>query len=275
MTFAASLSLFFAALLLGVLAASVAGRGGRTLYALEGVMLTGGLTGVLLSHEPAGVSLLAAGGAGAAAAMLWGLPLLRRRRNQALAGFAFNGFAAAGAMIAAQVIGGISYTRKGYWMEIVGENVTVFLPVALGMLLAVWLLVHHTRFGLRLRLCGQSPAPERLGVHAWAVRGFALLLAGFLGGMGGLSALLSLGGGWRMAWGVGGLGYAALALAWAGKYGPFRVLGLTLLLTLLYGGAAWFGAPESALTALPVLGALILLAIAGRKRPADEWMERR
>ena len=273
MTFTASLSLFFAALLLGALAAAIAGRGGRSLYALEGVMLTGGLTGVLLSHEPAGVSLLAAGGAGAAAALLWGLPLLRYRRNQVLAGIAFNGFAASGAMIAAQIIGGVSYTRKGYWLEIAGENVTVILPVAMAALLIVWLLVHHTCFGLRLRLCGQSPAPERMGLRVRVVRGCGLLLAGFLGGIGGLSALLSLGAGWRMAWGVGGLGYAALALAWAGKYGPFRAFGLALLLTLLYGAAAWFGAPESVQTALPILAALILLAIAGRKRPAEERME--
>ena len=68
MTFTASLSLFFAALLLGAMAANAAGRGGVTLFALEGVMLSGGLTGVLFSHEPAWISLLAAGGAGAAAA---------------------------------------------------------------------------------------------------------------------------------------------------------------------------------------------------------------
>lgn len=271
MTFAASLSLFFAALLLGALAAAVAERGGMKLYALEGIMLCGGLTGVLLSHEPVWVSLPAAGGAGAAAALLWGTPLLRKRRNQALAGLAFNGFAAAGTMIAAQLIGGVSYTRKSYWLEIAGENVTVFLPAALGALLIVWLLVHHTRFGLRLRLCGQSGAPERMGVRVRWTRGLGLAFSGFLGGVGGLSALLSLGAGWRMAWGVGGLGYAALALAFAGKYGPFRVLGLALLLTLLRGGAEWLGAPESVLFGLPILAALILLAMAGRKRlPAEQ-----
>lgn len=273
MTFAASLLLFFAALLLGALAAAVAGRGGMKLYALEGIMLCGGLTGVLLSHEPVWVSLPAAGGAGMAAALLWGAPLLRKRRNQALAGLAFNGFAAAGAMIAAQLIGGVSYTRKSYWLEIAGENVTVFLPAALGALLIVWLLVHHTRFGLRLRLCGQSGAPERMGARVRWTRGLGLAFSGLLGGIGGLSALLSLGAGWRMAWGVGGLGYAALALAFAGKYGPFRVLGLALLLTLLRGSAEWLGAPESVLFGLPILAALILLAMAGRKRLPDEHRE--
>ena len=273
MTFAASLSLFFAALLLGALAAAVARRGGMKLYALEGIMLCGGLTGVLLSHEPVWVSLPAAGGAGMAAALLWGAPLLRKRRNQALAGLAFNGFAAAGAMIAAQLIGGVSYTRKSYWLEIAGENVTVFLPAALGALLIVWLLVHHTRFGLRLRLCGQSGAPERMGVRVRWTRGLGLAFSGLLGGIGGLSALLSLGAGWRMAWGVGGLGYAALALAFAGKHGPFRILGLALLLTLLRGGAEWLGAPESVLFGLPILAALILLAMAGRKRLPDEHRE--
>ena len=273
MTFAASLSLFGAALLLGALAAAVAGRGGMKCYALEGVMLCGGLVGVLLSHEPAGVSLLAAGGAGMAAALLWGMPLLRRRRNQALAGLAFNGFAAAGTMIAAQLIGGVSYTRKSYWLEIAGENVTVFLPAALGALLIVWLLVHHTRFGLRLRLCGQSGAPERMGVRTRWTQGLGLAFSGLLGGIGGLSALLSLGAGWRMAWGVGGLGYAALVLAFAGKYGPFRIFGSVLLLTLLRAGAEGLGAPESVLFGLPILASLILLAMAGRKRTPAEQRE--
>ena len=239
MTFAASLSLFFAALLLGALAAAVARRGGMKLYALEGIMLCGGLTGVLLSHEPVWVSLPAAGGAGMAAALLWGAPLLRKRRNLALAGLACNGFAAAGAMIAAQLIGGVSYTRKSYWLEIAGENVTVFLPAALGALLIVWLLVHHTRFGLRLRLCGQSGAPERMGVRVRWTRGLGLAFSGFLGGIGGLSALLSLGAGWRMAWGVGGLGYAAQMAAQ--KYGA------PVLVTLLTSTESLFSALGAAL----------------------------
>ena len=270
MTFAASLSLLGAALLMSALAAAVAVCGGLPLFALEGVMLAGGLTGVLFSHEPVWFSLLAAGGAGAAAALLWGLLLLRRRGNPVLAGAAFNSIAAAAAMIAAQLIGGVSYTRKGYWLEIAGENVTVFLPVALGMLLIVWLLLFHTRWGLRLCFCGQSAAPEKMGVRVRAVRFFGLLLAGFIGGVGGLSALLSLGAGWRMAWGVGGLGYAALAIAWAGKYGPFRILAASALFTLIYGGAAWLDAPESALHAMPILAALALLTIAGRKRPREK-----
>ncbi|MBR3740051.1 MAG: hypothetical protein IKN04_06255 [Clostridia bacterium] len=269
MTLTASAVLLGAALLLGALAASAAGHGGMPLFALEGVMLAGGLTGVLFSHEPVWVSLLASGGAGAAAALLWGIFLPRRRGNPILAGLAFNALAAAAAMIAARLLGGVSYTRKGYWLEIAGENVTVFLPVALGIMLILWLLLFHTRWGLRLRLCGQSDAPERMGVRVRAVRFFVLALAGFIGGMGGLSALLSLDAGWRMAWGVGGLGYAALVIAWAGKYGPFRILAASALFTLIYGGAAWLGAPESALHALPILTALALLTIAGRKRPAE------
>ncbi len=269
MTFTASAALLGAALLLGALAASAAGHGGMPLFALEGVMLAGGLTGVLFSHEPVWVSLLASGGAGAAAALLWGAFLPRRRGNPILAGLAFNALAAAAAMIAARLLGGVSYTRKGYWLEIAGENVTVFLPVALSMTLILWLLLFHTRWGLRLRLCGQSAAPERMGVRVRAMRFLSFLLAGFIGGMGGLSALLSLGAGWRMAWGVGGLGYAALVIAWAGKYGPFRILAASALFTLIYGGAAWLGAPESALHALPILTALALLTIAGRKRPAE------
>lgn len=269
MTFTASLVLFGSALLLGALAASAAGCCGLPFFGLEGVMLCGGLAGVLFSHEPAWVSLLAAGGAGAAAALLWSLPLLKRRQNLALTGLAFNAIAAAGAMTAAQIMGGVSYTRKSYWLEFYGENVTVFLPLALGLTLIVWLLLYHTRWGLRLRLCGQSAAPERLGVRVRWTRGLGLAFSGFIGGMGGLAALLSLGGGWRMAWGAGGLGCAALAIAWTGKYGPFRCLAAVLLLTFLYGGAAWSGAPESALRALPILTALILFTLAGQKRGGE------
>ena len=267
MTFAASLSLHGAALLLGALAAAAAGCGGVAFYALEGVMLAGGLTGVLFSHAPVWVSLLVSGAGGAAAAVLSGALPARGKGPQALAGFAFNGLASALAMIAARLLGGVSYSRKGYWLEIAGENVTVFLPAALGLALLVWLLMHHTRFGARLRLCGQSEAADRLGVRVRGMRCLGLLLAGFLGGIGGLSALLSLGGGWRMAWGVGGMGYAALAVSWAGRYKPLRVLPLTALPVLLYGGAAWLNAPEALLRALPLLTALMLLAAAGKKRP--------
>ena len=61
MSFIPSLLLNFSALLLGALGALAAGSGGALAFALEGMMLTGGLAGALSSHLPAVLSMLIAG----------------------------------------------------------------------------------------------------------------------------------------------------------------------------------------------------------------------
>lgn len=275
MSFIPSLLLNFSALLLGALGALAAGSGGALAFALEGIMLAGGLAGALSSHLPVLLSLLIAGTAGAVLALLMGYAAIRGA-NQVFTGVALNGFMAALSLIIAQLIGGVSYSRKTYQLLLGDENVTVFLPAGLLLLLTVWLLLFHTRWGVRLRLCGQSGKTARkMGVRLGGMRVLGTVLCGFLGGIGGLSAMISLGGGWRMEWGVGGMGYLALAALLLGHWKPLGTALFAALLALAFSGAqaalnlGW-SMPEEALRLLPFVLALLLLPMAGHRRGMPE-----
>ena len=275
MTLISSVLLHFAALLLGALGAMTAGWSGALCFALEGIMLSGGLAGAMTSHLPWALSLLTAGAAGTVCALMLGLAVCRGA-NPLFGGVAMNGFMAALSMIIARLAGGISYSRKTYQLLIGGENVTVFLPAALLLLLAMWLLIFHTRWGLRLRLCGRNgEAAWKAGVRLGGMRILAWAVCGFLGGIGGLAAMISLGGGWRMEWGVGGMGYAAPAALLLGHWRPFRVMLSAALFALAAAGAeaaaaAWLAVPEGVFRLLPFLLALIVLALVGKKDGAPE-----
>ena len=165
MSFTTSVLLYYFSVLLGAAGALCAGHSGTLAFALEGIMTAGGLAGLLCSHLPVAAALLAAGLTGAVYALLLGWAV-HRRGDTLLAGMALNGLAAALTMIIARLIGGVSYSRKTFQLIIGEENVTVFLPMGLVLFLACWLLLFHTRWGLRLRLCGQSgEAAEKMGVN--------------------------------------------------------------------------------------------------------------
>ena len=272
MTFATSAFLTVSALVLGGLGALFAGQCGMLAFALEGVMLLGGLAGTLFSHGPLWLCLLIAGGVGAAYALLIFLPA-RFRGDGVFSGVALGGLATALAMLAARWLGGVSYSRRAFQLLVNGENVTVFLPLSLCALLLAWLLLYHTRLGAGLRLCGQDlEYARRQGVRARGMQCLSAVIFGFLGGLGGLAALIALGAGWQLKWGVGGMGLLCLAAAKTGKWKPLPLALAAALLGLFRAGAEellrlGFGVPDGALRLAPFLLALLLLALQrGRDR---------
>ena len=270
MNFLQSFSLYAAALALGALGALYAGNGGIRHFGLEGVMLAGGLAGVLSSSLPTGVPLAIAGAAGAAYSLILGFALIRRG-NQYAAGLAVNGMAAAIAMIAARLTGGFRYSRKAFLLTFDGGTVSVFLPAALILLLAGWLLLYHTRWGLRLRACGEAPeAAENLGASVSGLRLSGMILSGFFAGIGGAACLVALGGGWSVESGLGGAGFLALAAAALGGWKPFRVVFAALVFALLRAGldqaaeAGWMSADLACM--LSYLASAFLLIFTSRKK---------
>ena len=270
MNLATSAFLNFAALLLGAMGAMTAGYSGGLAFALEGMMTAGGLAGVLCSHQPAPAGLLAAGAAGAVyALLLWSA--VQRKGDSLFAGIALNGLAAALTTVIARLIGGVSYSRKTFQLLVNGENVTVFLPAALLLFLLIWGLLFHSQWGLRLRFCGQSgETAVKMGLRVGGMRCLGFALCGFLAGIGGLAAFIALGGGWRTEWGVGGMGFLALAAVLLGRWRPWAILVSAVLFAAVRTGAeaaalAGLGVPEGVFRLLPFLLALTVLAIIGKK----------
>ncbi|GAB3153596.1 ABC transporter permease [Amycolatopsis sp. NPDC004378] len=94
-----------------------------------------------------------------------------------------------------------------------------------------WVL-WKTRFGLRLRSCGENPvAAESLGVNVYRHKYIAMLISGALAGMGGASLVLLRGGADYLENQTNGRGYIGLAAMIFGNWRPGGLL----------GGAALFG----------------------------------
>ena len=134
--------------------------------------------------------------------------------------------------------------------------------VVLGLLLIVgsyWVL-WRTRFGLRLRSCGEAPAAaESLGVNVYRYKIIAVLISGGLAGLGGALLAMVSSSGFQVGQ-TGGRGYIGLAAMIFGNWRP----------TGLFMGSALFGYTQAlpfrqgtvSVHALLLLIAVLLLAVA-------------
>ncbi len=113
--------------------------------------------------------------------------------------------------------------------------ITQVTPLAVLALLLVpvsYLILWRTRFGLRLRSCGENPvAAESLGVNVYLHKYVALAISGGLAGMGGASLVLLPGGADYLENQTNGRGFIGLAAMIFGNWRPGGLL----------GGAALFG----------------------------------
>lgn len=97
---------------------------------------------------------------------------------------------------------------------------------------ATYLLLWHSRFGLRLRSCGENPvAAESLGVNVYLQKYIAVTVSGGFAGLGGAALVLAPGQNGYLENQTNGRGYIGLAAMIFGNWRPGGLL----------GGAALFG----------------------------------
>ncbi|MDJ0388319.1 ABC transporter permease [Roseomonas sp. E05] len=148
-----------------------------------------------------------------------------------------------------------------------GQTVLVYLALAL-VPLGAWVL-YRTRFGLRLRACGEHPAAvDTAGLSVARLRYGGVLIAAVLCGIAGTYIATAQGAGFVRDM-VTGRGYIALAAMILGGWRPWPILFTCLLFGLLDAVAIrlqgvvlpGIGAfPVQALQALPYLLTVVLLA---------------
>ncbi|MEV7091534.1 ABC transporter permease [Amycolatopsis sp. NPDC051045] len=121
-----------------------------------------------------------------------------------------------------------------------------------------WVL-WRTRFGLRLRSCGENPvAAESLGVNVYLHKYVAVVISGALAGMGGASLVLLRGGADYLENQTNGRGYIGLAAMIFGNWRPGGLLGGAALFGYA-DGLQLAGGGEAVLALL--YGAVILVAV--------------
>jgi len=258
-------------LLLAVLGEVVVERAGMINLGIEGMMLTAAMTAVAtaqLTHSVVIGFLGGIAGAGAVGA-LFGLFALRFASDQIVTGTAI--------VLLAQGLTGFVYRELDLFNQPI-PRVTIdpIVPLAwIAIPIALAFLLWRTRFGLRLRACGELPAAvtangASVAMHRWTALAIESALTGIAGSY--LSLALSSGFAENM---VAGRGFIALSIV---IFGRWKFKG-ALLGTAVFGIAAAAqyamqasgrGVPFHLLLAVPyVITLLILCGIAGRVRAPE------
>ena len=211
--------------------------------ALEGIMVVGGLAGVLVTASlpttmaPA-LIVLAAVVAAAVCGMLYSLLLafasINLKADQTIGGTALNMLATAIAMILAKNFNGstsakISYTNKPFLFSIGGLELSIFIPLGIVLLVVSYIVMYKTRFGLRLRACGEHPqAADSVGINVYKMRYAGVVISGALGAIGGLAYIVPPVQTWNFEVGVAGAGFLAMAVMIFGQWKPFNICGAAM-----------------------------------------------
>ena len=213
--------------------------------ALEGIMVIGGVAGVLtLTMLPASlspflvvlISILVAALAGVIYSLLLAFASINLKADQTIGGTALNLLATAIAVVISKYFSEsgsakLNYSNKPFLFSIGGLELSVFVPLGLILLVVSYIVLYKTRFGLRLRACGEHPqAADSVGINVYKMRYAGVLISGFLGGVGGLAYTLAAGSGFNSD--VGGYGFLALAVMIFGNWKPLPILGASLFFAL-------------------------------------------
>lgn len=151
------------------------------------------------------------------------------------------------------------------------HNALVYLTFIL--VPAVWYVIERTRYGLRLRACGEHPAAaDALGLGVIAIRWQALLISGALTGLAG--AFLTLAYANTFVENISaGRGFVALSVVIVGRWNPWGLAAASILfgaaMALQFGFQALGTViPYQLFLALPYVLTIVVLAGVGGQAAA-------
>ena len=294
--------LFASVLMLVALGGCFAERSGVINIGLEGIMVIGALGGALvLKFLPvtvgAPVMVLVCVLVSALFGMLFSLFLavatINFKADQTITGTAMNMLATAAATVIVKAMntaasGGhdvssdVWYTHtKDLLLLRIGEfELNWFVVVAMVLLVVSYICLYKTRFGLRLRACGEHPqAADSVGINVYKMRYAGVLISGLLGGLGGIVYITAGVSVWKFENGVAGFGFLALAVMIFGAWHPLKIALAALLfgffraLGNVYSGFDFLAAmniPSVVYNMLPYIISLIVLAFTSKKSRAPK-----
>ena len=294
--------IFASVLLLVALGGCFAERSGVINIGLEGIMVIGALGGALvMKFMPASVGapvlILSTIAASALLGMLFSLFLavaaINFKADQTITGTAMNMLATAAATVVVKamntaascgndVSSDIAYTHtKDLLLVRIGSfEFNWFMLVAVICLVVSFIALYKTRFGLRLRACGEHPqSADSVGINVYKMRYAGVLISGLLGGLGGIVYITAGVSVWKFENGVAGFGFLALAVMIFGAWHPVKIALAALLfgffraLGNVYSGFDFMLAlniPSVVYNMLPYIISLIVLAFTSKKSRAPK-----
>ena len=303
MTLLIQYSLIFASVLMLVaLGGCFAERSGVINIGLEGIMVIGALGGALvLKFLPVSVgapvmvlaTVLVSALFGMVFSLLLAVAAINFKADQTITGTAMNMLATAAATVAVKAMntaasGGndvssdISYTRTKdlLLVHVGGFELNWFMLVAVLCLIAAYVALYKTRFGLRLRACGEHPqAADSVGINVYKMRYAGVLISGLLGGLGGIVYITAGVSVWKFENGVAGFGFLALAVMIFGAWHPLKIalaallFGMFRALSNVYAGFEFLknlNIPSPVYNMMPYIISLVVLAFTSKKSRAPK-----
>ena len=290
-------------------------RSGVINLALEGIMIMGALSSclVLRAMDLAGwgeslatsqwgvlLAALVAGVTGMVFSLLLAFAAINLKADQTIGGTALNIFAPAFCVVIAWTVQGQGITDIAIpaWTRLTPEAMgmagkvnqdflpTLFkkfyltTPLAIVLFLIGWLLLYYTRFGLRLRACGEHPqAADSVGINVYKMRWSGVLISGFLAGIGGFAYIVPAVQVWNFEVGVAGMGFLALAVMIFGQWKPGRIALAAIFFAIfkslanIYDSISWLNAlhlTKELYNMMPFAASMIILAFTSKRSRAPK-----
>ena len=287
--------LYAVVLMLVALGGMFSERSGIINIALEGIMVIGGLAGVIITAVMQAVgaaawavvlcSSLGAAAAGLVYAALLAFASINLKADQTIGGTALNLLATALAVVVAKRFNGtqsskILYDNSPFLFKIGDLSLNVFVVIGLILLVIAAVVLYKTRFGLRLRSCGEHPqAADSVGINVYHMRWAGVMISGMLGGLGGLAYIVPPVQSWNFEVGVAGVGFLALAVMIFGQWKPVNICFAALFFAVFKALANIFdsipflaslGWPKEIYNMMPFIASMIVLAFTSKKSRAPK-----
>lgn len=221
-------------------------RSGVINIALEGIMIMGAFVGILFinqfesSMSGQGLLLLAlliGGISGGLFSLLHAFAAINLKADQTISGTALNLFAPAFAIFVARTIQQtqqIPFTNTFFIKEvpilssipIIGDlffkNVYITTYIGILIFIIAYIVINKTRFGLRLRSCGEHPqAADSVGINVYKIRYLGVIISGVLAGIGGVVFVVPTSTNFNAT--VAGYGFLSLAVLIFGQWRVPRI----------------------------------------------------
>ena len=208
---------------------------------IEGMMTVGAFTGATVAFFTGNpwIGFLCAGLAGMLFGLLHAIATVKLGADQTFAGTAINMLGPGVAIMIAMVLFNSTDTEPLLNAKLPRLFTTVFdKNTVLGrfldnvfaqyastylvffVVILVWFIFYKTRFGLRLRACGEHPkACETLGINVIRTRFICVCISGLLAGLGGACVTMAISNQFRPI-SIVGQGFIAIAAVIFGKFKP-------------------------------------------------------
>lgn len=161
------------------------------------------------------------------------------------------------------------------------QNTYITVYIGIAILVISTIVFYKTKFGLRLRACGEHPhAADSVGINVYFMRHAGVAISGILGGTGGFFyAVGVMNGNANGHTGVAGFGFLALAVMIFGQWKPIKILFAALffafLRTLAYSVSlipflAALNINNTFYKMLPYIATMVVLAFTSKRSRAPK-----